>query len=153
MPGIEPRFLKLPVYSHFQDPRTAKVITAMFAETLGKQRRGLNPQHASKHRRPSAEVSGQEISCGSSFIFPVLFVCKSILLAGRTWFKVDTRKNKKSRGLRPVKCYSTESPRFAMGFRSWRNCRKNIGVKLTSLYRVSQGEVFELRSGHLSIWT
>jgi hypothetical protein len=125
MPGIEPRFLKLPVHSHFQDSRTTKVITAMFAETLGKQRHGLKPQQASRHRRPSAEVSGQEISCSSSFIFPVLFVCKTIPLAGRTWFKVDTRKKKKSSGLRPVLYYSTDSPRFAMGFRSWRNCRKN----------------------------
>jgi hypothetical protein len=88
MLGIELRFLKLPVHSHFQGSRTTKVITAMFAETLGK-RHGLNPRHASRHRRSSAEVSGQEISCSSSFIFQVLFVCKTTPLAGRTWFKVD----------------------------------------------------------------
>jgi hypothetical protein len=141
MPGIESRFLKLPVHSHFPDTHYTKVITAVFAETLRKQWHGLNPQHASRHRRPSAEVSGQENSCSSSFIFPVLFVCKTIPLAGRTWFRVATRESKKLRGPRPVKYYSTDSQRVAMGFHFWRNCRKRkIGVKWTSLYSVSLGE-------------
>ena len=78
IPGIEPRFLKLPVRSHFPGSRATKVITGVFVETLGKHRHGLKPHHASWHSRPSAKAPGQEISCSSSLVFPVLFVCKPI---------------------------------------------------------------------------